>query len=166
MQLIVSQIQNLQQARFYNAYDRVSLAFAIDALSENPITVAQIKEICSWLHNPNICLLSSNFQDSHELLFLAEEIGAHSVICNAMQAKSLHYPHIINTEDFLVEKNTFTQALLYMGIPKNTATDFPYFLPYSSNIILDSHYNCVGAFTSALQHDLGDDTWLDFLESL
>ncbi len=166
MQLIITHIQDLQSARYYNAFENTSLAFSIDALSIQGMTVAGIKSMISWLHDPNICLYALDYQERDEILFLAREISARTIICNNTQAKGLHFPHIILTKNISINKNSYTQAVMVKDSPDVLDTETPYFLPYNKDILPKSSEQHVGYYANACKQDMGDEDWVAFLENL
>ena len=54
MQLKISSITNLTDARFFSAIGAHYLGFNFDVLNENNISIAQAKEIIQWLHEIQI----------------------------------------------------------------------------------------------------------------
>jgi phosphoribosylanthranilate isomerase len=54
MQLKISSITNLTDARFFSAIGANYLGFCFDVLNENNISIAKAKEIINWLHEPVI----------------------------------------------------------------------------------------------------------------
>lgn len=76
MLLLVLNISNLQQARFFQAYDNVLLGFNLDALAQDAVSLTTAKEIVQWLYEPTIILQAASHQSEDELNFLAQEIGA------------------------------------------------------------------------------------------
>jgi phosphoribosylanthranilate isomerase len=54
MQLKISAITNLTDARYFSAIGAHYLGFCFDVLNENNISIAKAKEIINWLHEPVI----------------------------------------------------------------------------------------------------------------
>lgn len=74
MQLKISSITNLTDARFFSAIGAHYLGFCFDVLNENNISVAKAKEIIGWLHEPIIIGEFGNHQTKEEIEFIAKEM--------------------------------------------------------------------------------------------
>lgn len=165
MQFIITHIQDLQSARYYNSFENTTLAFCVDALSPHGLTVANIKEIISWLHDPNICLYASHYQEREELIFLAQEIKAQTIICNNLQAEGMLFSHIILLEEkSLIYKSKYTQAVMVTDVALIQDSESPCFLHYSKNMTSEIPEQVVGFYADASKQDLYDEEWINFLE--
>lgn len=96
MQLKISSITNLTDARFFSAIGADYLGFNFDVLNKQNISLSMAKEIKDWLHNPYIVGEFGIHQTKEEIEFIAGEIEL-----NAIQ---LPYAHPQKSELIL---NTF-----------------------------------------------------------
>lgn len=85
MQLKISSITNLTDARFFSAIGANYLGFCFDVLNENNISIVKAKEIINWLHEPVIIGEFGNHQTKEEIQFIAEEMNL-----NEIQVPFLH----------------------------------------------------------------------------
>ncbi len=165
MQFIITHIQDLQSARYYNSFENIVLAFSVDALSPQGMSVANIKAITSWLHDPYIGLYALDYHEREELIFLAQEIGAQTIICNNLQAEGMLFPHIILLEGkSVINKSNFTQALMAKDLAEIQDFDLPFFLQYSKDGISNINLQAVGYYADASEQDMFDEEWINFLE--
>jgi len=101
MQLKISSITNLTDARFFSAIGANYLGFCFDVLNENNSSIAKAKEIINWLHEPVIIGEFGNHQTKEEIQFIAEEMNL-----NEIQLPFLHTEKDkLNFEKFLVLDN-------------------------------------------------------------
>ncbi|MBP6659724.1 MAG: hypothetical protein KA174_03535 [Chitinophagales bacterium] len=98
MQLKISAITNLTDARYFSAIGAHYLGFCFDVLNENNISIAKAKEISNWLHEPVIIGEFGLHQTKEEIQFIAEEMQL-----NEIQIPFLHpQKNELNFEKFLV----------------------------------------------------------------
>lgn len=101
MQLKVSNITNLTDARFFNAAGADYLGFCFDDANENNISIEKAKSIIQWLHNPVIVGEFGMHQTKEEIEFIAQKIEL-----NEIQLPFLHKEqHQFSFEKFLVVDN-------------------------------------------------------------
>lgn len=97
MQLKISSITNLTDARFFSAIGANYLGFSFDALNEFNINIAKAKEIINWLHEPIVVGEFGIHQTKEEIEFIAKEMGL-----NEIQIPFLHpQKSQLNFEKFL-----------------------------------------------------------------
>jgi len=98
MQLKISSITNLTDARFFSAIGANYLGFCFDVLNENNISIAKAKEIANWLHEPVIVGEFGIHQTKEEIQFIAEEMNLSEI-----QIPFLHHTKDeLNFDKFLV----------------------------------------------------------------
>ncbi len=74
MQLKISNITNLTDARFFSAIGAHYFGFCFDVLNENNISISKAKEIIQWLHEPVIVGEFGVHQTKEEIEFIANQI--------------------------------------------------------------------------------------------
>jgi hypothetical protein len=79
MELFVSSISNLSDARFFSAYGIRNFGFCFDVLDPNAMTIDQAKEIISWLHEPKIIGQFGYHQTIEEIEFVDAQLPLHAV---------------------------------------------------------------------------------------
>ncbi len=79
MQLKISSITNLTDARYFSAIGANYLGFCFDVLNENNISIAKAKEIANWLHEPVIVGEFGLHQTKEEIQFIAEEMQLNEI---------------------------------------------------------------------------------------
>ncbi|MFN8282969.1 MAG: hypothetical protein U0U67_07120 [Chitinophagales bacterium] len=79
MQLKISSITNLTDARYFSAIGAQYLGFSFDVLNENNISIAKAKEIVGWLHEPVIIGEFGVHQTKEEIQFVAEEMPLNEI---------------------------------------------------------------------------------------
>lgn len=79
MQLKISSITNLTDARFFSAFGAHYLGFCFDVLNENNINIAKAKEIISWLHEPVIVGEFGIHQAKEEIEFIAQQLDINEI---------------------------------------------------------------------------------------
>lgn len=79
MQLKISSITNLTDARFFSAIGANYLGFSFDVLNENNISIAKAKEIINWLHEPIIVGEFGIHQAKEEIEFIAQEMELNEI---------------------------------------------------------------------------------------
>ena len=98
MQLKISAITNLTDARYFSAIGAHYLGLCFDVLNENNISIAKAKEISNWLHEPVIVGEFGLHQTNEEIQFIAEEMQL-----NEIQIPFSHpQKNELNFEKFLV----------------------------------------------------------------
>jgi phosphoribosylanthranilate isomerase len=75
MQLKISSITNLTDARFFSAIGAHYLGFCLDVLNEYNISIPKAKEIISWLHEPVIVGEFGIHQSKEEIEYAAKELS-------------------------------------------------------------------------------------------
>ncbi len=75
MQLKISSITNLTDARFFSAIGAHYLGFCLDVLDENNIALPKVKEITGWLYEPVIVGEFGVHQSKEEIEYIARELG-------------------------------------------------------------------------------------------
>lgn len=68
-------IDNLTDARFFNALDDAWLEFVFDALDNRAVTIQQAKEIIDWLFEPQVLASFGNHQSPEEIFHVLQETG-------------------------------------------------------------------------------------------
>ena len=114
MQLKISSITNLTDARFFSAIGANYLGFCFDVLNENNISISKAREITNWLHEPVIVGEFGIHQTKEEIQFIAEEMNLSEI-----QIPFLHTAKDeLNFDKFLVTDN-------FMSIVNiQTSTDY------------------------------------------
>ena len=98
MQLKISSITNLTDARFFSAIGAHYLGFNFDVLNENNISIAQAKEIIQWLHEPVIIGEFGKHQTKEEIEFIAKQMEL-----NEIQIPFEHLKNFISTHKVFLE---------------------------------------------------------------
>lgn len=75
MQLKVSSITNLTDARFFSAIGAHYLGFCLDVLNEQNISIPKAREITGWLYEPFIVGEFGIHQSKDEIEYAAKELG-------------------------------------------------------------------------------------------
>lgn len=68
-----SSIDNLTDARFFNAMDNTWIEFVFDVLEPRSVTIEQAKSIIEWLYEPNLLASFGLHQTPEEILFVLQE---------------------------------------------------------------------------------------------
>jgi phosphoribosylanthranilate isomerase len=79
MQLKISSITNLTDARFFSAVGAHYLGFNFDVLNTNNISIPKAKEIIQWLHEPVIAGEFGNHQTKEEIEFIAQQLELNEI---------------------------------------------------------------------------------------
>lgn len=79
MQLKISSITNLTDARFFSAVGAHYLGFNFDVLNTNNISIPKAKEIIQWLHEPVILGEFGNHQTKEEIEFIAQQLELNEI---------------------------------------------------------------------------------------
>jgi hypothetical protein len=79
VELYISSITNLSDARFFSAYGIRFFGFCFDVLDPNAVTIDQAKEIISWLHEPKIIGQFGHHQTMEEIEFVHAKIPLYAV---------------------------------------------------------------------------------------
>jgi hypothetical protein len=70
-----SPLNNLTDARYFNALDHGVLTFSFDALHPQALDIAKAKAVLEWLHQPNVVAAFGRHQDAAEISFVLEATG-------------------------------------------------------------------------------------------
>lgn len=79
MQLKISSITNLTDARFFSAIGAHYLGFCFDVLNSNNISIEKAKEIIGWLHEPVVVGEFGTHQSKEEIEFIAQQMGLNEI---------------------------------------------------------------------------------------
>lgn len=79
MQLKISSITNLTDARFFSAIGAHYLGFCFDVLNENNISITKAQEIIGWLHEPVIVAEFGVHQTKEEIEFIAQQLSINEI---------------------------------------------------------------------------------------
>lgn len=102
MQLKISNITNLTDARFFSAIGAHYLGFCFDALNENNISITKAKEIISWLYEPVVIGEFGEHQTKEEIVFIAQqlELSEIQIPFTHVQKEDLKFEKFLLTEDW------------------------------------------------------------------
>lgn len=70
-----SSIDNLTDARFFNAMENAWIEFVFDVLAPRSVTIEQAKSIIEWLFEPQMLASFGNHQTAEEIHFVLTESG-------------------------------------------------------------------------------------------
>ncbi len=103
MQLKISSITNLTDARYFSAIGAHYLGFCFDVLNENNISIAKVKEIINWLHEPVIVGEFGIHQTKEEIQFIAKELDLNEIQIPFLhpQKNELNFDKFLVMDDFL-----------------------------------------------------------------
>lgn len=112
MQLKISSITNLTDARFFSASGAHYLGFCFDVLNENYIDLKKTKEIVTWLHTTNIIGEFGHHQAKEEIEFIAQQIGINDIQIPFQhpQKQTLNFEKFIVVDDFMLLENEPTNS--------------------------------------------------------
>lgn len=79
MQLKISSISNLTDARFFSAIGANYLGFCFDVLRPQNIQIEKANEIIKWLHHPVLVGEFGHHQTKEEIEFIAGKIGLNDI---------------------------------------------------------------------------------------
>lgn len=79
MQLKISNITNLTDARFFNALGANYLGFCFDSLHANNISIEKAKTIIQWLHNPVVVGEFGLHQSKSEVEYIAQQLELNDI---------------------------------------------------------------------------------------
>ncbi len=113
MQLKISSITNLTDARFFSAVGAHYLGFCFDVLNESNISVATAKEITKWLHEPVIIGEFGSHQTKEEIEFIAKE----------MELNEIQIP-FNHTQKFALAFDKFLTVDNWSAINNQPSTDY------------------------------------------
>ena len=113
MQLKISSITNLTDARFFSAIGAHYLGFCFDVLNPNNISIEKAKEIIGWLHEPVVVGEFGTHQSKEEIEFIAQQMGLNEI--------QLPYEHSQKNE-FIFEKFLLTDD--WFHIDNQQSSDF------------------------------------------
>ena len=102
MQLKISSITNLTDARFFSAIGANYLGFSFDVLNENNISITKAKEIINWLHEPIIVGEFGLHQTKEEIEFIAQEMELNEIQIPFLhvQKSNLNFDKFLVVDDF------------------------------------------------------------------
>ncbi len=102
MQLKISNITNLTDARFFSAIGANYLGFSFDVLNENNISITKAKEIINWLHEPVVVGEFGIHQTKEEIEFIANEMKLNEIQIPYLdlQKMELDFEKFLEIEDF------------------------------------------------------------------
>lgn len=118
-----SSIDNLTDARFFNAMENAWIEFGFDVLQPRSVTIEQAKSIIEWLFEPQLLASFGAHQTAEEIHFVLSETG--------IQYAAIPFEHELATdEDFLelaflkTKKNQIKAALDMPQAPYAFILDF------------------------------------------
>lgn len=79
MQLKISSITNLTDARFFSAIGAHYLGFCFDVLNPNNISLEKVREIIGWLHEPVVVGEFGIHQTKEEIEFIASQLSFNEI---------------------------------------------------------------------------------------
>lgn len=125
MQLKISSITNLTDARFFNAAGANFLGFSFDVLNENNSSISNAKEIVNWLYEPVVVGEFGNHQTKEEIEFIAKEMPLNEIqIPFAHSQKSeLLFDKFLVIDDFHQVYNLQTSDYFIVKIKENDANN-------------------------------------------
>lgn len=115
MQLKISSITNLTDARFFSAIGAQYLGFCFDVLNENNISITKAKEIIQWLHEPVVVGEFGTHQTKEEIEFIANqmELSEIQIPFEHSQKNDLEFDKFIVIDDwFSVHNLQFTDYIV------------------------------------------------------
>lgn len=68
-----SSIDNLTDARFFNAMDNAWIEFVFDVLQPRSVTIEQAKSIIEWLYEPNLLASFGLHQSAEEIFYVLNQ---------------------------------------------------------------------------------------------
>ena len=155
MQLKISNITNLTDARFFSAIGAHYLGFCFDALNENNISITKAKEIISWLHEPAIVGEFGHHQSIEEIEFIAKEMQLHEI----QIPFSHHEKANLNVEKFLLLDD-------WSMLDTQDSTDY-YVLKITEAEVQDPALkNVIGSNKVFLETDFNKENILSIVETL
>lgn len=155
MQLKISSISNLTDARFFSAIGAHYLGFCFDVLNPNNISVEKAKEIIHWLHEPTIVGEFAAHQTKEEIAFIAKEMQLDEIQIPFQhpQKETLDFEKFLVAEDWRAVRGSSHTDFLVLNIPED-ATDHKEFKDF-----IESH-------TVFLEIDIKHPTLLKAVETL
>lgn len=123
MQLKISNITNLTDARYFSAIGANYLGFCFDVLNENNISIAKAKEIIGWLHEPIIIGEFGLHQTKEEIQFIAKEMQLNEIqIPFAHQQKDeMDFEKFLVLDDWSIVNHQSSIDYFVLKINKNEA---------------------------------------------
>jgi hypothetical protein len=74
-----SPLNNLTDARYFNALENSVLTFSFDVLHPQALDIAKAKAVLEWLHEPNVVAAFGTHQDASEISFVLEATSIHQL---------------------------------------------------------------------------------------
>lgn len=88
-----SSIDNLTDARFFNAMDNAWIEFVFDVLEPRSVTIEQAKSIIEWLYEPNLLASFGLHQSAEEIFYVLNQ--------SSIPFAAVPFEHeLANDEDF------------------------------------------------------------------
>ncbi len=88
-----SSIDNLTDARFFNALENAWIEFVFDVLEPRSVSIEQAKNIIEWLFEPNLLASFGMHQTPEEILFVLQE--------SSIRYAAIPFEHeLVNDEEF------------------------------------------------------------------
>lgn len=115
MQLKISSITSLTDARFFSAIGAHYLGFCFDVLNENNISITKAKEIIQWLHEPVVVGEFSNHQTKEEIEFIAQQMELNEIqipVEHKQKDDFLFDKFIVIDDWFSVHSSLFTDYIV------------------------------------------------------
>ena len=138
MQLYVSSVSNLTDARFFSAYGVQYFGFCFDALNPNAITTDKARAIISWLHEPKIIGQFGEHQRREEMQYVDSQVSLSGVQITPghPEMDKIEKPKWIATEKGILEENTtgiYISALWTKELLEHAVSQQPYGIHISSS---------------------------------
>lgn len=111
MQLKISNITSLSDARYFSAIGANYLGYSFDVLDENNISIPNAKEIIQWLHEPVIVGEFGSHQTKEEIEFIAQNMELNEI--------QIPFEHK-QKDDFLFDKFIKITTPSLVNIPNST----------------------------------------------
>lgn len=83
MELYITSLSNLTDARFFGAYGVPYFGFSFDVLDPNAVTIDKAREIAGWLHEPHIIGQFGKHQSAEEIAFVHTQLPLYAVQLDA-----------------------------------------------------------------------------------
>lgn len=125
MQLKISSITSLTDARFFSAIGAHYLGFCFDVLNEKNISIQKAKEIIGWLHEPNIIGEFGTHQTKEEIEFIAKDIGLNEIEIPFLhnEKESLNFEKFLVANNWTIVNNNLTSDTFVVKIQENEIVD-------------------------------------------
>jgi phosphoribosylanthranilate isomerase len=121
MQLKVSSITSLNDARYFSAIGANYLGFCFDALNPNNISIEKAREITSWLHDPVVVGEFGLHQTKEEIEFIAQQmdISEIQISFHHPQKNDLKFPKFLFVDDWKRIENHISEDVLIVKITQD-----------------------------------------------